>query len=108
MRQRTAGLIVVVFGILVAGGGAYGYAREESVPSLVSGLASGVLLAISGRMIGAGRAGGRPLAIALCAALAVFFGYRFAKSSKPMPAVPVIALAALTAVAAWRSKAPAG
>lgn len=40
----TTPLIILLYGILVAAGGVYGYLKAQSTPSLIAGLGSGLLL----------------------------------------------------------------
>ena len=90
-----------VFGIVAIAGGALGYARASSKPSLIAGSVSGVLLIIAGLL--SPSVPGFLLALLVSLLLLVHFGRSYAAKKKPMPAIPMIALSAvcivLTAIA---------
>ncbi len=79
-------LIIVVYGALVGLGGILGYVKAQSVPSLVFGLGSSIALLICGWLVSTQNAMGTKGAIGIGLLLAVFFGIRYARTRKLMPA----------------------
>lgn len=72
---------------LVAAGGASGYAKSGSVPSLVAGLGIAALFGAGGWQINSGRPDvGHPLSLAASLALLGAMAPRFAKTRKVWPA----------------------
>jgi uncharacterized membrane protein (UPF0136 family) len=85
-----------VFGIVAIAGGALGYARANSKPSLIAGSVSGVLLIIAGLL--SPSVPGFLLALLVSILLLAHFGRSYAAKKKPMPAIPMIALSAVCIV----------
>jgi uncharacterized membrane protein (UPF0136 family) len=83
----------IVFGILAIAGGAAGYLRAKSRPSLIAGAASGALLIVAG-LIGPSLPS-TIMALLVSVLLLVFFGRSYASKRKPMPAIPMIFLSAI-------------
>lgn len=82
-------------GALVAAGGAMGYAKKGSVPSLVAGLTFGGLLIGSGVLISKNEAfQGHALASGTSGVMALAMGKRFVSTGKFMPAGLVATLGA--------------
>ena len=90
----------IFFGLVAIVGGALGYARAKSVPSVIAGGVSGGLLILAG-LIGPGGAA-HWLALIVSLVLLGYFGPSYLRKRKAMPAVPMILLSliciALTAV----------
>jgi uncharacterized membrane protein (UPF0136 family) len=90
----------IFFGLLAIVGGALGYARAKSVPSVIAGGISGGLLILAG-LIGPSDAA-HWLALIVSLLLLGYFGPAYLRKRKPMPAIPMILLSliciALTAV----------
>ena len=80
------GWVVLIYGILVAAGGVMGYARAKSVPSLIAGGASGLILigAAAAMMRGSYQAGWW-LALIVALLLLANFGFRSLSGFKMMP-----------------------
>ena len=101
--MTTGQIVLLAYAILMLGGGLMGY-RAGSRPSLVAGLASGVLLLAAWQLSRTWYEVGLGLGALLALALSVVFGMRLAKTRKLMPsgmllAVSLIALAVLIASA---------
>lgn len=74
-----------IYAVLLAAGGMIGYRKAQSKPSLIAGLASGGLGILAAVLVGFSPVGAY-LGLALAIAMAAFFGKRFAKGRKFMPA----------------------
>ena len=73
------------YAILVTIGGVMGYARKGSLPSLVMGLASGLVLFYAAYQVSLSPQNAT-LGFVVCSFLAVIMGYRFFQSGAFMPA----------------------
>jgi len=94
----------LVYGGLVLVGGVIGFRKAGSRPSLIAGIASDALLVLAAVLLILGRPAGGTLAMAVAALLLVFFGWRWAKSGKFMPAgLMVLSSAVALALLAWGS-----
>lgn len=99
--MQTASYLVYVYAVLVGVGGVIGYRKANSLPSLVMGSVSCLLLAAAGYGLSLGKAWGEPLALVLAFALLVFFTLRYLKSSPRafMPGGLMAILSLLTLIA---------
>ena len=79
-------LIIVVYGVLVGLGGILGYVKAQSRPSLLFGLASAIALLVCGWLASGQNPIGIKGAIGIGLLLSVFFGIRYARTRKLMPA----------------------
>ena len=79
--MQTAAYIVTVYAVLVGCGGFAGYRAAKSLPSLVMGSLSFLVLLIAAHGMRTSQAWGLALALALTLFLLVFFSLRYAKSS---------------------------
>jgi uncharacterized membrane protein (UPF0136 family) len=104
--------IIFIYGILVAAGGAFGYVRASSLPSLVAGLGSGVGLVCAAIVMMRGSyAVGWWIALVIAALLLLRFGSTaFGDNFKFMPGGLMILLSviAIVALLMGRSAPPAG
>ncbi|MEB3273647.1 MAG: TMEM14 family protein [Prochlorothrix sp.] len=94
----SALVVTIVYGLLSALGGIYGYIKAKSQVSLISGLVSGALLFASGVLQFLGFGWGRWLALALTIVLVITFGVRLQKTGKWMPAGVMVALGVATSI----------
>jgi len=102
--MRAPGIVILLFGLLVLGGGIIGYISAGSMASLVAGSAFGLGLLASGLGVSKGKKMGFLLAPLLTLLLTAFFGYRFAQSGEFVPSglMGVIGLVALVLYFALR------
>lgn len=97
----------IVFGALTIVGGIIGYVKAGSLPSIIAGAITGVLLLIAGSLLSSHRSIGLATAFAVSLLLAVQFVPKFIRTAKVMPAglmsiLSVIGL--IVAVVAWLKK----
>lgn len=93
------------FGALFAVGGAIGYLKAKSFPSLIAGLGLGSLMVVSGIVIGKGRDfEGHSLALATSILATGGMGSRAVRTGKLVPA-GIVALAAGVSAAYHGKKA---
>jgi uncharacterized membrane protein (UPF0136 family) len=84
----------IFFGIVAIVGGALGYARAKSIPSVIAGGISGGLLILAGLI------GPTPhwLALVVSLLLLAYFGSSYLRKRKAMPAIPMILLSLICIV----------
>jgi uncharacterized membrane protein (UPF0136 family) len=90
--MKFTAMLLVVYGIFVLCGGAYGYVKSQSMPSLISGVVSAALAFIAAVLyahhprlsLGIGAAVGFVLDLVMV--------IRFLRTRKPMPALAVAAI----------------
>jgi len=102
-----ARIYFLVFGALTIVGGIIGYVKAGSVPSIVAGAITGVLLLIAGFLLPQHRAIGLAAAFFVSLLLAAQFVPKFFRTGKIMPAglmsvLSVIGL--IVAIVAWMKK----
>jgi uncharacterized membrane protein (UPF0136 family) len=79
-------IAAIAYGVLTVIGGIIGYFQAHSQVSLFSGIVSGLLLFAAAYLQLQGNSWGLILAIAVTAALVIFFALRLARTRKFMPA----------------------
>ncbi len=89
-------IAAIAYGVLTIVGGIIGYFQAHSQVSLLSGTISGLLLFATAYLQLQGNVWGLILAIAVTAALVIFFALRLAKTRKFMPAGLMIILGMLS------------
>ncbi len=87
-----ARIYLFVFGVLTIAGGVMGFVKAKSLPSLIAGGLSGVLLVVAGALASTGSRLGFGLGLVVSLALAGRFVGAFLKSKKLMPAGLMAAL----------------
>ena len=97
--MQTTSVIAIVYGIIIALGGIMGYVKAHSGESLLTGVASGVVLIIAGLVMRRGVRAGFVVAILVTLGLLGFFVPRFLNSHKMMPAGMTIVLSVLALIA---------
>jgi uncharacterized membrane protein (UPF0136 family) len=100
-------LYFLIFGALTILGGIIGYVKAGSLPSIIAGAITGVLLIIAGALLPQHRAAGLATAFVISLLLAAQFVPKFIRTAKVMPAglmsiLSVIGL--IVAVIAWLKK----
>ncbi len=89
-------LVLYVYGVLLILGGAMGYAKARSVPSLVAGVVCGVIAILLGLDYTWHFA---PIAaLVLAVVLILLMGRRYLNTRKAMPALLIVALSVLVAL----------
>ena len=96
--MQNLAILVWLYGAIVLAGGLIGWIKARSQPSLLSGLAFGVLLGLCGLAMWEGRWIGLTTGAGLALGLTVIMGIRFAKTKKFMPAGLVAVLSAVMLV----------
>ena len=76
----------IVFGVLTIVGGIIGFVSKGSVPSIIAGSISGILLLVAGFLLPQHHAAGLGLALIISALLAAQFIPKFFATWKMMPA----------------------
>ena len=111
MRYRTnmdaTKLYFLVFGALTIVGGIIGYVKAGSLPSIIAGAITGVLLLVAGFLLPEHRAAGIATGFVVSFLLAAQFVPKFIRTGKMMPAgmmsiLSVIGL--IVAIVAWLKK----
>ena len=89
-------LLLYVYGVLLIVGGAMGYVKARSVPSLVAGAVSGLIIII----VGLNYTSYDAPCVALLVALVLLFimGRRYLRTRKAMPALLIVVLSVIVAV----------
>lgn len=102
--MRAPGIVILLYGLVVLGGGVIGYTASGSMASLIAGSAFGLGLLASGVGVLKGKNMGFIIAPILTVLLTMFFGYRFAQSGEFMPSglMGVISFVALVLYFALR------
>jgi uncharacterized membrane protein (UPF0136 family) len=76
----------LIFGALTIVGGIIGYVKAGSLPSIIAGAVTGVLLLIAGALLPEHRAVGLATALVISLLLAVQFVPKFIRTGRAMPA----------------------
>ncbi len=89
-------LLLYVYGVLLILGGAMGYVKAKSVPSLVAGVVCGLIIIITGLNYASYDA---PYVALLVALVLIFLmGRRYLVTRKAMPALLIVVLSVIVAV----------
>jgi len=100
-------LYFLVFGALTIVGGIIGYVKAGSLPSIIAGAITGVLLLVAGFLLPEHRAAGIATAFVVSFVLAAQFVPKFIRTGKMMPAGMVSILSVIgliVAIVAWLKK----
>lgn len=94
----------IIFGLLTIAGGVVGYAKAGSVPSIIAGSITGVLLLVAAFVMPEHRVGGIATALIVSLLLAAYFGRKYLSTGAVMPAGVMSVLSILgiiAAIVAW-------
>jgi uncharacterized membrane protein (UPF0136 family) len=81
-----AKIYFIIFGILTIAGGIIGYVKAGSMPSIIAGSITGILLVIAAWLLPEHRAAGLATALIVSLMLAAQFVPKFIRTGKVMPA----------------------
>ncbi|HLW36594.1 MAG TPA: TMEM14 family protein [Chthoniobacterales bacterium] len=97
----------LIFGVLTIVGGVIGYVKAGSLPSIIAGTITGVLLLVAGWILPTNRAVGLVIALIISILLAVQFVPKLIRTGKVMPAGLMSVLSVIgivVAIVAWLKK----
>jgi len=97
----------LIFGALTIIGGVIGYVKAGSLPSIIAGSITGVLLLVAGALLPEHRAAGLATAFVISLLLAAQFVPKFIRTGKAMPAGMMSILSVIgiiVALVAWMRK----
>jgi uncharacterized membrane protein (UPF0136 family) len=103
----AAKIYFIVFGILTIAGGVIGYVRAGSMPSIIAGSISGILLLVAAFLLPDHRVAGLATGLIISLLLAGQFIPKFIRTGKAMPAGMMSILSAIgiiMAIVAWTKK----
>jgi len=86
LRMDATSIYFLIFGALTIIGGVIGYVKAHSVPSIVAGAITGILLLVAGWILPNNRMVGLVLAFVVSLVLAAQFVPKFFRTGKVMPA----------------------
>jgi uncharacterized membrane protein (UPF0136 family) len=94
----------IIFGLLTIAGGVVGYVKAGSVPSIIAGSITGVLLLIAAFVMPEHRVAGIATALIVSLLLVAYFGRKYLSTGAIMPAGIMSVLSILgiiAAIVAW-------
>jgi uncharacterized membrane protein (UPF0136 family) len=97
----------LIFGALTIIGGVIGYVKAGSLPSIIAGAITGILLLVAGWILPANRAAGLVVGLLVSVLLAGQFVPKFIRTGKVMPAGLMSILSVIgivMAILAWLKK----
>ena len=100
-------LYFLIFGALTIVGGIVGYVKAGSLPSMIAGGITGVLLLVAGSLMSSHRLIGLATALVVSLLLAAQFVPKFVRTAKMMPAGLMSILSVIgiiVAIIAWLKK----
>jgi len=106
-KMGPAKIYFIVFGILTIAGGVIGYIKAGSLPSIIAGSITGVLLLVAAFLLPEHRAVGLATAFIVSLLLAAQFVPKFVRTGRVMPAGMMSVLSVIgiiVAIVAWAKK----
>jgi uncharacterized membrane protein (UPF0136 family) len=103
----AAKIYFIVFGILTIAGGIIGYVKAGSMPSIIAGSISGILLLVAAFLLPDQRVAGLAIGLIVSLLLAGQFIPKFIRTGKAMPAGMMSILSVIgiiMAIVAWMKK----
>jgi uncharacterized membrane protein (UPF0136 family) len=103
----ATGIYFLIFGALTIIGGVIGYVKAGSLPSIIAGTITGVLLLIAGWILPANRTTGLVIGLIVSLLLAAQFVPKFIRTKSVMPAGLMSVLSVIgivVAIVAWLKK----
>ena len=103
----AAKIYFIVFGILTIAGGVIGYVKAGSMPSIIAGSISGILLLVAAFLLPDHRVAGLATALIISLLLVGQFIPKFIRTGKVMPAGMMSILSVIgiiMAIVAWTKK----
>lgn len=97
-------IVIAVYGALVFAGGLMGFIKANSIPSLIMGSVSALLLFVTSYGLLSGYSWAPIAAFAIPLLLTLFFLYRFSLSYAFMPAGLMVILGIATLIMVWLKK----
>jgi uncharacterized membrane protein (UPF0136 family) len=105
--MESAKIYFIVFGLLTIAGGIIGYVKAGSVPSIVAGAITGVLLLVAAFLLPEHQALGLGTALIVSLLLAGYFIRKYLQTGTVMPAAIMSVLSVIgiiAAIVAWVRK----
>jgi uncharacterized membrane protein (UPF0136 family) len=102
--MQATKIYFIVFGLLTIAGGVVGYVKAGSVPSIIAGSITGVLLLIAAFVMPEHRVAGIATALIVSLLLAAYFARKYLSTGTVMPAGIMSVLSILgiiAAIVAW-------
>ena len=96
--ENAARIVMIVYGILMLGGGIGGYAMAHSKPSLIAGITSAVLMGVALYLSRQSPKIGFGMGVGLAIVLGLFFIHRIQATHKIMPNAGLSGLSFIVAV----------
>src|SRR5205823_12983229 len=106
-KMGPAKIYFIVFGILTIAGGVVGYVKAGSLPSIIAGSITGVLLLVAAFLLPEHHAVGLATAFIVSLLLAAQFVPKFVRTGRVMPAGMMSLLSVIgiiVAIVAWAKK----
>lgn len=105
--MSAAKIYFIIFGILTIAGGVIGYVKAGSMPSIIAGTITGILLLLAAFLLPDYKMAGLLVALITSLVLAAQFVPKFIRTGKPMPAGMMSILSVIgiiMAIVAWTKK----
>ena len=83
--EKFGQISILIYAVLMAGGGIMGYVTKKSLPSLMAGVGSGIFLVVAYGLAKSNPKTGFGLATLVAALLTLSFAQRFYKTGNFMP-----------------------